>query len=88
MIMIDWWWLIPAVLLGAMVGTFASALAMASRNLRTSGRMTADAMTAYVERLVPTRCQCGHDREVHAHYRDGSDCGRCGHTVCPEFRPV
>lgn len=25
------------------------------------------------------RCRgCGHTRAVHDHYRDGSDCGRCG----------
>lgn len=29
-------------------------------------------------------CQCGHPREIHTHYRVGTDCGRC--RVCGRFR--
>jgi hypothetical protein len=32
-------------------------------------------------------CRCGHPRTVHEHYRPGSDCGLCGDTVCPGWRP-
>jgi hypothetical protein len=29
-------------------------------------------------------CRCGHDRETHMHYREGTDCGKCG-LSCPRF---
>lgn len=32
-------------------------------------------------------CRCGHRREVHEHYRRGTDCALCGVEVCPKFRP-
>ena len=32
-----------------------------------------------------TRCSCGHQDEVHQHYRDGSDCSICGRGVCGSF---
>jgi hypothetical protein len=28
------------------------------------------------------RCRCGHQRELHSHYRPGTDCSQCG---CPWF---
>ena len=31
-------------------------------------------------------CVCGHDREMHEHYRDGDDCGFCGPSACGSFR--
>jgi hypothetical protein len=31
-------------------------------------------------------CWCGHEREYHRHYRNGTDCGTCGRAVCPRFR--
>ena len=31
-------------------------------------------------------CVCGHSKDVHEHYRAGSDCGVCGRDVCPRFR--
>lgn len=31
-------------------------------------------------------CRCGHPRDIHLHYRDGTDCGRCGRDVCPTYR--
>lgn len=31
-------------------------------------------------------CRCGHDRDHHQHYRPGTDCGTCGHAVCPRYR--
>jgi len=33
-----------------------------------------------------SECVCGHEREVHEHFRGGSDCGVCGPTVCAGFR--
>lgn len=32
-------------------------------------------------------CRCGHSRQVHQHYRPGSDCGACGPADCPGYRP-
>lgn len=34
----------------------------------------------------PQPCVCGHDRDVHDHYRPGTDCGACGKQTCPRFR--
>lgn len=31
------------------------------------------------------QCTCGHPREMHEHYRAGSDCGRCGFDGCARF---
>ncbi len=31
-------------------------------------------------------CLCGHTRDVHEHYRPGSDCAVCGHPGCVKFR--
>lgn len=28
-------------------------------------------------------CRCGHDKDLHTHYRRGSDCAIC---PCPKFR--
>lgn len=36
---------------------------------------------------APVRCVCGCSRELHDHYRPGSDCGRCGASTCPGWRP-
>jgi bacterioferritin-associated ferredoxin len=33
-------------------------------------------------------CRCGHAAQFHEHYRDGSDCGKCGRTACAGFRPA
>ncbi|ALE72504.1 hypothetical protein AD006_11820 [Pseudonocardia sp. EC080610-09] len=30
-------------------------------------------------------CRCGHEQDVHEHYRPGTDCGICG-TSCRAFR--
>lgn len=30
-------------------------------------------------------CRCGHEKDVHEHYRPGTDCGICG-TSCRAFR--
>lgn len=35
--------------------------------------------------LTRGRCECGHAREVHAHYRTGTDCGMCGAQLCARF---
>ena len=32
------------------------------------------------------QCTCGHPREMHEHYRGGSDCGHCGFDGCAQFR--
>jgi hypothetical protein len=32
-------------------------------------------------------CRCGHDSDVHGHYRRGSDCSVCPAT-CSAYRPV
>lgn len=34
----------------------------------------------------PTLCLCGHNPDMHEHYRAGSDCGKCGKVNCPRFR--
>lgn len=34
----------------------------------------------------PARCVCGHARDVHEHYRPGSDCGICGAAECAAYR--
>ena len=39
-------------------------------------------------RPVPVLCRCGHPRAHHDHFRDGSDCGACGKTACPGWRPA
>jgi len=31
-------------------------------------------------------CACGHVRELHEHYRAGTDCATCGPEGCPRFR--
>lgn len=31
-------------------------------------------------------CVCGCDPETHAHWRTGTDCGRCSRLVCPHYR--
>jgi hypothetical protein len=33
-------------------------------------------------------CACGHARQMHQHYRPGTDCGTCGAAVCPKFRKL
>jgi hypothetical protein len=35
--------------------------------------------------LGPAVCTCGHDAEVHQHWRRGSDCGTCGSWKCARF---
>ncbi|RZT86364.1 hypothetical protein EV383_3257 [Pseudonocardia sediminis] len=32
-------------------------------------------------------CLCGHDAELHEHYRSGSDCAECRPGGCAGFRP-
>lgn len=36
---------------------------------------------------VVDHCVCGHAKEAHEHYRQGTDCGACGATACAAFRP-
>lgn len=38
-------------------------------------------------KTVVDPCVCGHGREVHDHYRRGTDCGACGAQDCTEYRP-
>lgn len=33
-------------------------------------------------------CECRHPEKVHRHYRDGTDCFRCGKQACARYRPV
>jgi hypothetical protein len=33
-----------------------------------------------------TCTRCGHPRDAHTHYRDGTDCGTCGRLACPSYR--
>lgn len=42
-------------------------------------------MTPHRER---GRCVCGCPREVHDHYRAGTDCGHCGAATCRRFVPI
>ena len=35
---------------------------------------------------APSPCRCGHQRDVHEHYRRGSDCAVCGVDGCARFR--
>lgn len=37
-------------------------------------------------KLVQLSCRCGHPREVHDHYRAGTDCGVCGRVGCERYR--
>lgn len=30
-------------------------------------------------------CRCGHVRDLHEHYRAGTDCGVCGPELCPSY---
>ena len=39
-------------------------------------------------RTVVDPCVCGHAKEAHEHYRQGTDCGACGATACAAFRPA
>jgi hypothetical protein len=39
-------------------------------------------------KIMAKMCVCGHDHDVHFHFRRGADCGRCGRVACPEFREV
>ncbi|GAA1284249.1 hypothetical protein GCM10009609_56520 [Pseudonocardia aurantiaca] len=39
-------------------------------------------------RTIVDPCVCGHAKEAHEHYRQGSDCGACGATACAAFRPA
>lgn len=32
-------------------------------------------------------CRCGHPEDTHQHYRAGDECGVCGFTGCPTYRP-
>lgn len=32
--------------------------------------------------------RCGCIETMHLHHRVGSDCGHCGHEVCPSFKPL
>lgn len=41
------------------------------------------------------RCRCGHPRDVHEHYRSGTDCSACSWTwptadprFCTRYRPT
>lgn len=34
------------------------------------------------------RCVCGHLREIHEHYRPGTDCGAEPRQHCTKFRPA
>ncbi len=38
-------------------------------------------------RLLSLVCRCGHRRDVHQHYRPGSDCSLCGRVACQGYRP-
>lgn len=31
-------------------------------------------------------CRCGHQRDVHEHYRAATDCSLCGRDLCPAYR--
>ncbi len=42
---------------------------------------------AHLARILDLSClRCGCEPEVHQHFRDGDDCGRCGREVCPSYR--
>lgn len=36
----------------------------------------------------PDMCTCGHNKAMHEHDREGSDCRDCGPTACPQFNPA
>lgn len=38
--------------------------------------------------IAVRECVCGHSRDVHQHYRPGSDCSRCASGHCTRFRPA
>jgi hypothetical protein len=35
--------------------------------------------------VVAARCRCGHDVDVHEHFRAGRDCSTCGPEVCQRY---
>jgi len=35
--------------------------------------------------LLSHQCSCGHDRDMHRHFRAGTDCGSCGPVTCTSF---
>lgn len=45
--------------------------------------LAAAAVLAVLWLRIRTRCRCGHSRQTHEHYRQGSDCAVCG---CPRWR--
>jgi len=59
-------------------------LAAAARAVTSS--VTARVVWLADDLLVLRRCSCGHARELHRHYRTGSDCGACGRDRCPSYR--
>lgn len=48
--------------------------------------VTARTVVLVDEWLILRPCSCGCPALVHEHYRAGSDCGRCGPSLCPRYR--
>ena len=46
------------------------------------------ALLRLLRRPDPGVCLCDCLKPVHEHFRPGSDCGQCGATVCPRYRPA
>lgn len=32
------------------------------------------------------KCQCGHERAAHEHYRSGTECAQCPPGACPRYK--
>ena len=46
-----------------------------------------EANLSWLDRMdSAARCKCGHVKDVHEHYRAGTDCSQCGRAVCPSYR--
>jgi hypothetical protein len=65
------------LLTGAIVRVYAASLNGTSLWLISNAR-GATAALLVLRILSGATCRCGHGRDAHAHYREGSDCALCG----------
>lgn len=56
------------------------------RDLDWHRRVTLSLEDVMIEPADEPRCQCGHAKNAHEHYRPGSECALCDEGVCDQFR--